>query len=59
VADVYDAFRSKRPYKLPWPHEKAVEEISRSSGTHFDPLVVDAFMRRKDELRDISERMMD
>lgn len=59
VADVYDAFRSKRPYKLPWPHEKAVEEIQRSAGSHFDPQVVEAFMHVKDELFEISERMMD
>ncbi len=35
LADVYDALRSERPYKRPWSHERAVQEIVSSSGTHF------------------------
>lgn len=45
LVDVYDALTCKRPYKLPWPHEKAVELIRKESGRHFDPKVVDAFLR--------------
>lgn len=45
LADVYDALTSKRPYKMPFPHEKAKEMISRESGKHFDPEVVAAFQR--------------
>lgn len=45
LVDVYDALTSKRPYKLPWPHEKAVDLIRQESGRHFDPKVVDAFLR--------------
>jgi putative two-component system response regulator len=45
VADVYDALISPRPYKEGWKHEMAVAEIQRLSGTHFDPAVVDAFLR--------------
>jgi diguanylate cyclase (GGDEF)-like protein/putative nucleotidyltransferase with HDIG domain len=44
VADVYDALTSTRSYRMAWPHEKAVAEIVRLSGTHFDPAVVDAFV---------------
>lgn len=43
VADTYDAIVTDRPYrkgKLPW---QALEEIEKSSGTQFDPEVVDAF----------------
>jgi putative two-component system response regulator len=43
VADVYDALRSKRPYKPPFTHEKSVGIILDGSGRHFDPDVVDAF----------------
>ncbi len=44
VADVFDALTSERPYKKGWTVEQAVELICDSSGTHFDPQVVDAFM---------------
>jgi hypothetical protein len=45
VADVYDALTSERPYKRAWPSRDAIDEIKRLSGTHFDPQVVDAFLR--------------
>jgi len=44
VADVFDALTHERPYKAAWPLEDAIEEIRRSSGTHFDPEVVEAFL---------------
>jgi putative two-component system response regulator len=44
VADVYDALRSRRPYKNPMSHEAAVRIIRESSGSHFDPLIVEAFL---------------
>ena len=45
LVDVYDALVSKRPYKDPWPHEKAVETIVSGRGTQFDKDVVDAFLK--------------
>ena len=45
VADVFDALTHRRPYKEPWPLERAVEEIWAQSGRHFDPRVVEAFGR--------------
>jgi putative two-component system response regulator len=45
VADVFDALTHARPYKEAWPIDKAVAEIERCSGTHFDPAVVAAFLR--------------
>ena len=45
VADVFDALRHDRPYKKAWPIEDAIAEIERSSGSHFDPQVVEAFLR--------------
>lgn len=45
VVDVFDALVSTRPYKKPWKVEDAIEEIKNCSGTHFDPKVVDAFMK--------------
>jgi len=54
VADVWDALRSDRSYRAAWKEEKVLEHIRNSSGTHFDPQVVDAFMQLCKEIRDIS-----
>jgi len=44
VADAYDAIRSDRPYRAGQSHEIACEEIAASSGSHFDPKIVNAFL---------------
>ncbi|PIE65566.1 MAG: two-component system response regulator [Desulfobacterales bacterium] len=43
IADVYDALRSKRPYKAPYSHEKSKKIIIENSGTLFDPQLIDVF----------------
>lgn len=43
LADVYDALRSARPYKEPWTHDRAVEEIISQAGRQFDPRIVEVF----------------
>ncbi|WED20565.1 response regulator [Vibrio sp. JC009] len=55
LADVFDALTMRRPYKEPWPVEKAFEEIQNSAGSHFEPRLVDAFIEMKDELMAIME----
>jgi response regulator RpfG family c-di-GMP phosphodiesterase len=45
VVDVWDALSSNRPYRTAWLEERAREHICASSGTHFDPQVVDVFMQ--------------
>lgn len=45
VADVWDALRSDRPYRRSWSEQKTREHIIQQSGTHFDPIVVDAYLR--------------
>ncbi len=45
VVDVWDALSSDRPYRKAWPAQKVYEYILSQSGTHFDPQVVDAFLR--------------
>ena len=59
VADVYDALISRRVYKAPFPHEKAVEIIREGRGQHFDPDMVDAFMEIEGEFNAIAERFSD
>ena len=55
VADVYDAMRSRRPYKPALPHSEAMELIIRGGGTHFDPAIVAAFFRRTCEFEAVYE----
>jgi putative two-component system response regulator len=50
VADVFDALSSRRPYKPPFPLDKCFEILREGRGTHFDPLVLDAFFRRRAEI---------
>jgi HD-GYP domain-containing protein (c-di-GMP phosphodiesterase class II) len=45
VADVYDALRSDRPYRVGQDREKVIAYIHERSGTQFDPRVVAAFLR--------------
>jgi len=46
LADVFDALASKRYYKESWGFQQILEYIKERSGTQFDPLVVEAFLRR-------------
>lgn len=55
VADVFDALVSKRIYKDAFPFEKAMNIIKEDAGTHFDPLVAQAFLNAQDEVRRVAE----
>jgi putative two-component system response regulator len=59
VADVYDALICRRVYKEGMPHEKAVGIIRESSGSHFDPDVVECFLEIADEFQVIAKRYED
>ena len=56
VADVFDALVSDRCYKKAFPFEKAMSIIKEDAGTHFDPLVADAFIQAEDEVRKVAEK---
>ncbi len=45
VCDVYDALLAERPYKPAWSRERALQEVAAQRGRHFDPAIVDAFLR--------------
>jgi PAS domain S-box-containing protein/putative nucleotidyltransferase with HDIG domain len=45
VVDTWDALRSDRPYRAAWPEDTVRDYIRTSSGTFFDPQVVDVVMR--------------
>ncbi len=44
IADAYDAMTSDRAYRRALPHEVAVTEIERCSGTQFDPELARLFL---------------
>lgn len=44
VADAFDALTHERPYKHAWSIEEAIGELQRSSGTRYDPQVVEALI---------------
>ncbi len=49
LVDVYDALTTKRVYKPAFPHLQAREIIVEGRGKHFDPVIVDAFLRAEVE----------
>lgn len=55
VADVYDALRSDRPYKTAISHEKSLGIIESERGSHFDPEIVNTFLKIEQTFREISE----
>ena len=59
VADVYDALISKRVYKPAIPHLESVEIIREGRATHFDPDIVDAFLRISDDFDLIATHFAD
>lgn len=54
LADVYDALISRRVYKPPFTHTKAVQIIREGRATHFDPLLTDIFVQHIEEMRAIA-----
>lgn len=56
VADVYDALTSKRVYKEAMCHEQAVEIIVGDAGRHFDPDIVEIFVKCCQKFQEISEQ---
>lgn len=59
IADVYDALRSRRPYKEPFSVEKSLAILREGSGSHFDPQVVDAFMNAYNKIACIEAEFED
>ncbi|MEM7452716.1 MAG: HD domain-containing phosphohydrolase [Planctomycetota bacterium] len=59
ICDVYDALTSTRVYNDAMPHQCAVELILKSSGSHFDPRLVDVFLTCLSEFVEIKRRYPD
>jgi len=59
IADVYDALISKRVYKPPFPHSKAVAIIEEGRGSQFDPAAVGVFLALQQRFREIALEFAD
>lgn len=59
VADAYDAMASDRPYRKGMEDEKLDGIFRKGAGVQWDPDVVDAFFRCRDDIRRISQRNPD
>jgi response regulator RpfG family c-di-GMP phosphodiesterase len=55
VADVFDALVNVRPYKAAWDFGDAFNLLRRERGQHFDPVCVDAMLRRIDGVMEIQQ----
>jgi HD-GYP domain-containing protein (c-di-GMP phosphodiesterase class II) len=45
VCDVYDALRTKRPYRDAWDAQRVLTYIEERAGTEFEPEIAGAFVR--------------
>jgi putative two-component system response regulator len=59
VVDVFDALTSRRPYKQAWPVERAVDFLRDQRGKQFDAALVDLFLSRMPDVREIMARWAD
>ena len=59
LCDVYDALRSKRPYKEAWPVERARAHIQEQAGKQFDPKLVALLESLYDEIEALREGLTD
>jgi response regulator RpfG family c-di-GMP phosphodiesterase len=57
LADVYDAVTTKRPYKDAMSHHEAAAIITAARGSHLDPAVVEAFLRRERDFAEAAARL--
>jgi HD-GYP domain-containing protein (c-di-GMP phosphodiesterase class II) len=47
IVDVWDALRSDRPYRAAWPEQQVIVHLRSLAKSHFDPAIVEAFLRLK------------
>lgn len=45
IADFFEAITAKRHYRSPMPFQIATEQLRSQAGSHFDPVIVEAFLR--------------
>ncbi|MDF1875279.1 HD domain-containing protein [Sulfurimonas sp. SAG-AH-194-I05] len=53
IADVFDALTSVRPYKKAWTFDASMNFLQEQKGSHFDPELIDIFMKHSDDVKRI------
>jgi putative two-component system response regulator len=59
VADVFDALSSRRVYKPAFPLTKCFQILEEGRETQFDPVVLDAFFARRDDVIEVQIALAD
>lgn len=59
IADMYDALKSKRPYKEPLTHSECCKIINNKNSIYFDPDIVNTFINVNKEINSIWEQLHD
>lgn len=59
VADVFDALGSDRVYKKAWELDRIINLFKEERGQHFDPNLVDVFMRHLPQLLEVRDKYSD
>lgn len=57
IADVFDALVSKRQYKKGMTLDEAFVIMEKERGESFEPVLLDAFLDAKEELRQLMEEL--
>jgi putative two-component system response regulator len=56
IADVFDALTSIRPYKKAWSVDEAFNLLIEEKNRHFDPILVDLFIKNKEDVMNIHNK---
>jgi PAS domain S-box-containing protein len=59
ICDVFDALAHERPYKKAWKLEKILELFEQEKGKHFEPSLVNIFLKNLDEFLEIKNKYLD
>lgn len=59
IADVFDALRSKRPYKEPFSLDRSFGILLDGRGKHFDPELLDYFLACRPEIEELDAKLRD
>jgi PAS domain S-box-containing protein len=59
VADVFDALGSDRVYKKAWDLDKIIDFMQSQKGKHFDPKLIDIFLKNLDKFLEIKDKLKD
>jgi putative two-component system response regulator len=59
IADVYDALRMERAYKIAFNHDVTVQKMMECRGTQFDPFLMDVFLTINKEFDTLYEQNKD